>query len=139
MRNIQGILEIVAYQIDEQGDYTLVFRQPNGYFNTMEGQSGYGMKVMLEGVLKLDARTDVWTWMRMMDNEHEDSKDAVQEAKEIMGYKNTLGDLSALDELKKKMTQDTLPEICPECGNTLRHKMSGRVCDHYPCNYYVSL
>ena len=87
------------------------------------------MKKMLEEVLELEEWMDIKSWVYMMDNEH------VAEVEE----KPVLGDLSALEALKKKMTQDTLPEICPECGNTLRHKMSGRVCDHYPCNYYVSL
>ena len=24
---------------------------------------------------------------------------------------------------------------CPKCKNILRHKMTGAVCDNYPCNY----
>ena len=36
-------------------------------------------------------------------------------------------------------TMETLPNNCPECGNKLRHKMSGRVCDNYPCTWYYRL
>ena len=180
MKNLKRILEIVAYQRDEQGDFTLIFRQPNGYYNTIEGQSGYGMKVMLEGVLKLEHWVQVRTWIAMMDKEHEDkyvpgtnilkgSNEAMElehenemyESQEQYEYemrmdahftdqklnaaedKAILGDLSALDALKKKMTgtlPDTLlPDLCPECGGLLRHKMSGRICDRYPCNFSVSL
>jgi len=204
MKNLKGIIEIVAYQKDEQGDYTLIVRQSNGYYISMEGIESFGLKNILEnnGVLKLEHWVQVRTWVAMMDNEHEEKyvagtnilkgspeahelqyeqnlrdeeyesqeqyeyemrmdahcadqelQNAAEEAKHIMGYKKDivekpiLGDLDALTELKKKMTQDleplmtqeTLPEICPECGHKLRHKMSGRVCDNYPCNYYISL
>lgn len=104
MKNIQGVLEIVAYQKDEQGDYTLVIRQPNGYYVTLENMHSFGLKNLLEnsGVLKLESWVDVRTWMRMKDNLHEEELKAMQPA----GGMPVLGDLDALTELKKKMTEE---------------------------------
>ena len=39
----------------------------------------------------------------------------------------------------KYYTRETLPSNCPRCGDQLRYKMSGRVCDNYPCTFYCHL
>ena len=112
MKTLKEIIEIVAYQKDEQGEYTLIVRQPNGYYIAMEGMHSFGLKNILENndVLKLEHWVQVRTWIAMMDNEHEEEVKEEGDVQSRMSA-STLGDLDALTELKEKMTQEPKPII----------------------------